>query len=445
MDPTISYAKSRGLNIAYSVHGEGPVDLVVVPGFVSHLEAAFDQPEISRSMRRLGSFARVITFDKPGTGLSDPTSGPSTLEQRMEDMTAVLDAARAVRPALFGISEGAPMCALFAATHPDRTRALIMYGSYAKGTAAEDYPWAPQRVQIDMGGEMIDEEWGSGVLLDVYAPSRLSDVEFERWWARYQRLAASPGMARAVAELAAEVDVRDVLPAISVPTLLLHREGDSLWPIEGARYMAERISGARLVELEGIDHFPFAGDSGAIVDEIEAFLTGEHRAPVPERQLMTVLFTDIVDSTQKGAEMGDRRWREVLEAHDELVRGRLERFRGREVKTTGDGFLATFDGPARAIACAMEIVSAVRALGIEVRTGLHTGECEVRDEDISGMAVNIGSRINSLAGPGEVLVSGTVRDLVVGSDFVFEPRGSQALKGVPGEWPVFRATSTPRI
>jgi class 3 adenylate cyclase len=436
-EPQIAYAKSRGLNVAYSVAGEGPLDLVMVPGFVSHLEGALGQPGIARQVGRLGSFARVIVFDKPGTGLSDPADGPATLEERMEDLTAVLDAVGVERAALFGISEGALMCALFAATHPQRTRALVMYGSYAKGIAGEGYPWAPQQVQVDLGGEMIEEEWGTGVMQDVYAPSTLGDDEFSRWWAQYQRLSASPSMAKAAAKLAAEVDIRDVLPAISVPTLVLHRKDDSLWPVEGARYIAEQIEDAKLIELDGIDHFPFAGDGEAIISEIEAFLTGAQHEPVPERQLLTVLFTDIVDSTEKGADMGDQRWRELLEGHDETVRKQFERFRGREVKTTGDGFLATFDGPARGIQCARAIAAAVRPLGIEVRAGLHTGECEIRGDDIAGITVNIGARISALAGAGEVLVSGTVKDLVVGSDIEFEPRGEQVLKGVPGEWAVF--------
>ena len=413
-----------------------------MPGFVSHQDVAFREPRISAAWRRLGSFARVISFDKPGTGLSDPTAGPSTLEERMEDLVAVLDAVGSERAALFGVSEGAPMSALFAASHPERTQALIMYGSYAKGIADEDYPWAPEQVQVDLGGEMIEEEWGTGVLLEVYAPSMLGDRDFVRWWTQYQRQAASPGMARAVAQLAAEVDIRDVLPAIKVPTLVLHRSEDLLWPVEGARFVAEQIEGARFVECEGMDHFPFVGDSEALFSEIESFLTGSQHATSPERQLLTVLFTDIVDSTQQGAELGDRRWRNLLEGHDDVVREQLTRFRGREVKTTGDGFLAVFDGPARGIACAREIAAAVRPLGIEVRAGLHTGECEIRGDDIAGITVNIGARISALAGAGEVLVSGTVKDLVVGSDIEFEPRGSHPLKGVPGEWSVFAAAGT---
>jgi pimeloyl-ACP methyl ester carboxylesterase/class 3 adenylate cyclase len=440
----ISYAKSRGLSVAYSVTGSGPLDLVVVPGFVSHLEVAFRQPAIGKAMRRLSAFARVILFDKPGTGLSDPTPGPSTLEERMEDLTAVLDAVGSERAALFGVSEGAPMCALFAASHPSKTEALVMYGSYAKGIATDDYPWAPLQEQADLGGEMIEEEWGTGVMLDLYAPSMADDEDFMRWWAQYQRQSASPGMARAVAELASEVDIRDVLPAISVPTLVIHRQGDMLWPVEGARYISEQIEGAKFVEVEGIDHFPFVGDSEAIFSEIEAFLTGSQRLPEPERQLLTVMFTDIVDSTRTGAEMGDRLWSNVLDGHNEVVREQIERFRGKEIGTTGDGFVATFDGPARGIACATEIARAVRPLGIEVRAGLHTGECEIRGDDSGGITVNIGARISALAGAGEVLVSGTVKDLVVGSEIEFEPRGAHPLKGVPGEWEVFAAVDAVR-
>jgi class 3 adenylate cyclase len=437
LDAGISYTKSRGLSIAYAVTGEGPIDLVVVPGFVSHLEAGLGQPAIGNFVRRLASFARVIVFDKAGTGQSDPVEDATTLEERMEDLVAVLDAVGAEQVALFGVSEGAPMCALFAASHPERTRALVMYGSYAKGIATEDYPWAPVREQVELGSELIEEEWGTGIFLDVYAPSRADDPEFARWWAQYQRLAASPGMAKAVARLAAEIDIREVLPAISAPTLVLHRSGDLLWPVEGAKFVSEQIKGSRFVVIDGIDHFPFVGDTDALLSEVETFLTGSRAEPHPERQLLTVLFTDIVDSTRRGAELGDRRWRELLEGHDDVVRGQLNRFRGQEVKTTGDGFLATFDGPARGIQCAQAIAQGVRPLEIEVRAGLHTGECEIRENDIGGIAVNIGARISTLAGPSEVLVSSTVRDLVVGADFDFEPRGSYALKGVPGEWSLF--------
>jgi len=437
VDAGISYTKSRGLSIAYAVRGEGPIDLVVVPGFVSHLEAGLGQPAIGNFVRRLSSFARTIVFDKAGTGLSDPVEDATTLEERMEDLVAVLDAVGVERVALFGVSEGAPMCALFAATHPERTRALIMYGSYAKGIAAEGYPWAPVREQVELGSELIEEEWGTGIFLDVYAPSRADDPEFARWWAQYQRLAASPGMAKAVARLAAEIDIREVLPAISVPTLVLHRSGDLLWPVEGAEFVSQQIEGSRFVVIDGIDHFPFVGDTDALLSEVETFLTGSRAEPHPERQLLTVLFTDIVDSTKRGAELGDRRWRELLEGHDEVVRDRLDRFRGQEVKTTGDGFLATFDSPTRAVECAAAIRTSVQQLGLELRAGLHTGECEVSRGDVAGVAVHIASRIQAAAQPGQILVSNTVRELLAGSGLTLVDEGMHELKGLDGSWSLF--------
>jgi len=330
------------------------------------------------------------------------------------------------------------MSALFAATHADRTQALIMYGSYARGSATDDYPWAPEWDQVEAAAQMIDTEWGKGLWLDVYAPSVAADPEFARWWSHYQRVAASPAMAKAVVRLAAEIDIRDVLPAISAPTLVLHRSGDFLWPVEGARFVAESIPGARLVELAGEDHFPFAGDVELLLDEVESFLTGTRHAPESDRRLLTVLFTDIVESTEQLAELGDRRWRGLLERHDALIRAELKRHGGREIKTTGDGFLATFEGPARAIECAQAIVAGAGSLGIGIRAGVHTGECEVVGDDVAGMAVHIGARVGALACSGEVCVSGTVKDLVVGSGIEFSERGTRELKGVPGEWPIYR-------
>jgi class 3 adenylate cyclase len=292
---------------------------------------------------------------------------------------------------------------------------------------------------VDLAVQLIQAEWGHGAFLDLYAPSASSDPGFARWWARYERLAASPAMATAIIQLAAETDIREVLPAISVPTLVLHRRDDQLLPVEGARFVAERIGGANLIELDGVDHFPYVGDTDAMMDEIESFLTGTRHAPDLNRQLLTVLFTDIVGSTERAADLGDRRWRALLEGHNEAVREQLRRFRGEEVKTIGDGFLATFDGPARGVRCAQAIALTARQLGIDVRTGLHTGECEIQESDITGMAVNIGARICALADPGEVLVSSTVRDLVVGSAIAFEPRGSHPMKGVPGEWTLYAA------
>jgi class 3 adenylate cyclase len=437
IEPRIAYAKSRGLNVAYAVVGDAPLDLVFVPGFVSHLEAAFEFPPIQRAIRRLNRFARLICFDKPGTGLSDPVEGAPTLEERMEDMTAVLDAVGVKRAALFGASEGAPMSALFAATHVDRVTALVMYGSYAKGSWAVDYPWAPTPEQAAAGAKLIEDGWGQGFWLDVFAPSFAADPRLVRWWARYERQAASPAMARAISRLATEVDIREVLPAVSVPTLVLHRTGDMSWPVDGARYIAERIPGATLVELAGNDHFPFAGDVDELIDEVESFLTGTTPARETDRRLLTVLFTDIVGSTERAAELGDSRWRTLLERHDADVRAEIERHGGRVVKTIGDGFLATFEGPARSIKCSQALVAATAEIGIEIRVGLHTGECELIGDDIGGMCVHLAARVCGLAGPGEVLVSRTVKDLVVGSGIEFSGHGAHRLKGITGKWELF--------
>jgi class 3 adenylate cyclase/pimeloyl-ACP methyl ester carboxylesterase len=437
IEPRISYAESRGLKVAYAIVGDAPLDLIFVPGFVSHVEASLEFPPIRRAIERMTRFARVIGFDKPGTGLSDPVEGVPTLEERMEDLTAVLDAAGVKRAALFGASEGAPMSALFAATHVDRVIALVMYGSYAKGSWAEDYPWGPKPEQTAAGAELIDEGWGQGFSLELFAPSFAEDPELIHWWARYERQAASPAMAKAISRLATEVDIREILPAIRVPTLVVHRRGDIAVPVEGARYIAERIPGARLVELDGCDHFPYAGDVDSLIDEVESFLTGARPVRPVDRRLLSVLFTDIVGSTARAAELGDRRWRGLLERHDELARTAIERQGGRAVKATGDGFLATFEGPARAIQCARALHSATEALGIELRAGIHTGECEVIGDDIGGVCVHLAARVCGLAGPGEVLVSRTVKDLVVGSGLEFSQNGVHELKGIPGEWELY--------
>lgn len=433
----IAYAKSRGLNVAYAVSGDGPLDLVFVPGFVSHLEDSFDFPPIQRALRRLVRFARVVTFDKPGTGLSDPVGGVQTLEERMEDLTAVLDAVGSERAALFGVSEGALMSALFAATHRERVQALVVYGAFAKGSYAPDYPWAPTPEQAEATAELIESGWGEGHWLAAIAPSFADNPQLVGWWARYERDAASPAMAKAISRLANQIDIREVLPTISVPTLVLHRRGDISWPVEGARFIAERVPGAKLVELEGADHFPFAGDVDTLLDEVESFLTGARPTREADRRLLTVLFTDIVASTERAAAIGDRRWRAMLERHNELARAEIQLAGGRAVKAMGDGFLATFEGPARAIECARSLVAALSPTGIEIRAGLHTGECELIEEDIGGMCVHIAARVCALAGPGEVLVSRTVKDLVVGSGIAFAEHGTHTLKGVPGTWELF--------
>jgi class 3 adenylate cyclase len=436
MPPVTRYAKSGDVHIAYQVTGEGPLDLVWVPGFVSHLEHHWEEPAMARFTERLASFSRLIRFDKRGTGLSDRVAIP-TLEQRMDDVRLVMDAVGSERAALFGISEGGPMSLLFAATYPKRTVALVIYGSYAKRSWSPDHPHGLRDSQWDALFDTMEREWGGPMGLEIWAPGAAKDERLKQWWATYLRLAASPGAAIQVMRMNREIDVRHVLPAIRVPTLILHRNGDRLTSIAQARVMAEHIVGARFVELPGDDHLFTVGDTDVILDEIEEFLTGVRHGPEPDRVLATVLFTDIVGSTEKAAALGDRRWRDLLEQHGAVVRRELGRFRGREIDTTGDGFLATFDGPARGIRCARAVSEGVHALGLEVRAGLHTGEVELLDDKVAGLAVHIGARVAAAAGPGEVLVSSTVKDLVAGSGLRFQDRGLQALKGVPGEWHLF--------
>jgi pimeloyl-ACP methyl ester carboxylesterase len=438
--PRTRYALSGDAHVAYQVFGEGDLDLVFVPGFVSNIEHYWQMPGVPAVLERLGSFARVVIFDKRGTGLSDPVAGPPPLEQRMDDMQAVMDAVGIERAALFGISEGGPASVLFSATYPDRTSALVLYGSTPRFRTDDNISWGATDAQVEAVLADVSSRWGEGALLEAFAPSAAGDPEMDEVWGRFQRAGASPAMARAVMAALFEIDVRDILPTIRVPTLILHRTGDLIAPVEGARLMAERIPDARLVEFEGDDHVPFTGDFGPVLDEMEQFLTGTRQARPLDRVLATVMFTDIVDSTHRAAKAGDRGWRELIERHDELTRRQLDRFRGREIKTLGDGFLATFDGPARGIECACAITGGVEPLGLQVRAGLHTGECELAGDDLRGIAVNIGARVGALADANEVLVSSTVKDLVVGADLEFADRGEHELKGVPGTWRLFAAT-----
>jgi class 3 adenylate cyclase len=423
------YARNGKVSIAYQVTGEGAIDLVMVPGYISHLDLDWAEPLQTHFLHRLGSFCRLIRFDKRGTGLSDPVPEVSTLEERMEDVHAVMDAAGSERAALFGVSQGGSMAALFAATYPERTAALIVYGSFIAGSTISDAVW--NRIL-----EAIDNHWGEGANLELFAPSVAHEEIRRTFIGTYERASASPGMARALVEADRRTDVAPVLPTIGVPTLILHRRGDFI-PIEGARQMARLIPAAKLVELEGRDHVTFLGDGDAIVDEIEAFLTGARRAREPERALATVLFTDIVASTEHAAKLGDARWRELLSRHNEIVRSQVGRFGGRTVDSAGDGFLTAFDGPARAIRCACAIREQVHELGIDVRAGIHTGECELMGDHIAGIAVHIGARVAAIARAGEVVVSSTVVDLVVGSGIRFTERGTERLKGVPGDWRLY--------
>jgi class 3 adenylate cyclase len=439
MEAPTRYANSDGVSIAYRVHGEGPLDLVFVPGFVSHVEVLWEEPAAARFKRRLSSFARLTVFDKRGQGLSDRPADPPTLEDSMDDLSAVIEAAGCERPAIFGISEGGPMSALFAATYPNRVSSLVLYGTYARMVNGPDFDLGIPSEVLDRWLETVQRDWGGPVGVALWAPSAVGDSELEHWWARLLRQGTSPAGATALMELYRELDVRAILPSIDVPTLVLHRRDDKIVPVRQARYLAERIPGARSVELSGEDHLANVGDLDALLDEVEEFLVGSRRARESERALSTVLFTDIVGSTELAAKLGDRRWRDVLEAHDAAVRHQLDVHRGREVKTMGDGFLATFDGPARAIRCAAAIREAVDRVGVRIRAGIHAGEVELIGDDVGGIAVNIGARIGALAGPGEVLVSSTVRELVVGSGLEFDERGSYELKGAPGEWRVFAA------
>jgi class 3 adenylate cyclase len=439
--PETRYAKSGDTYIAYQVMGEGPLDLVWVPGFISHVEMQLELPLTASFFARLASFSRLIRFDKRGTGLSDRLSAIPTLEERMDDVRAVMDAAGSTRAALLGLSEGGPMSIVFAATYPQRTSALILYGSSAREAWAPDNPWGATDEQIAAILKSREENWGNGKSVDRFSPSLAGNEELRKLVGRLERASATPGAANALLLMSHGIDVRHVLPTIGVPTLILHRTGDLAVNVEGSRYLARHIKGAKYVELPGIDHNPWVGDANSIVGEIEAFLTGERREIEHEldRVLATVLFTDIVGATTRIVQLGDRAWKDLLTQHHLLVREQIRRHRGREINTMGDGFLAAFDGPARAVRCGRAIADTVKKLGIHIRAGVHTGECEVMGEDLGGIAVHIGARIGALAAADEVLVSSTVKDLVAGSGLRFEGRGTHTLKGVPGKWSLFSA------
>lgn len=433
------YVKSGDFNIAYQVLGEGAIDLVFIPGWVSHLEVGWDDPFLARFLRRLASFSRLILFDKRGTGLSDRVSVHElpTLEERIDDVRAVMDAVGSERAAVFGVSEGGPMSVLFSATQPTRTSALILCGTAARVVRDESYPWGLPPEQLESLIRLCEEQWGGPVMLDLFAPSMAHDADYRECFARRLRMGASPGAAVGYIRMNFDVDVRDVLAAVRVPTLVLNRTGDRLISPETGRDLAARIPAARFVELPGQDHIPWLGDSEPLLGEIEEFLTGIRRDPDDDRVLATVLFTDIVSSTERAGRMGDQSWTDLLDAHDNLARRHVERFRGRVVKFTGDGVLATFDGPARAVRCAASLRDAVADLGVEVRAGLHTGEIEMRGADIGGIAVHIAQRICSVAHSREIVASSTVKDLVAGSGLSFADRGVHRLRGVPDEWPAF--------
>jgi class 3 adenylate cyclase len=436
MAPETRYALSGDVHIAYQVVGDGPIDLVYVPAWISQVEHYWEEPSVAHYFNRIASFSRLILFDRRGSGLSDPVLGAPTLEEQMDDVVAVMDAAGSERAAVFAQLEGGAMAALFAATHPERTSALVLYEAMARMSWAPDYDWATPREQreayIDSGAL---ESWGDGSRILDLAPKSAANPRLRDWFARLERLSASPGTAAALMRMNGQVDVRPVLQSIQAPTLVVHRSEEKFIDIRHSRYLADHIPGARYLEIPGEEAVSFGRDADALLEEIEEFLTGARSMPDAERILATVMFSDIVDSTRRAAELGDRRWRDLLESVEGSVVRALQRYRGRAVKTMGDGFLATFDGPARGIRCATAIRDAAREqFGLQVRSGLHTGEIEVIGNDVGGIAVHIGARVGAIAGPGEVLVSGTVKDLVAGSGIVFEDRGERELKGVPGEW-----------
>jgi pimeloyl-ACP methyl ester carboxylesterase/class 3 adenylate cyclase len=433
----VQYARNGDVHIAYQVLGDAPLDLVFVIGAFSHLDVMWEEPRYRRFCERLASFCRLILFDKRGMGLSDRTE-TGTLEERMDDVRAVMDAIGSDRAALLGVSEGGPMATLFASTYPERATALILCGAEVRELRTEDWPWGEStRAEFEESMQSLADRWGDGKGIKHFAPTAGRDESLRKWWGRLQTQSAGPGTAKSFMRMALEIDIRHVLPSVHVPTLIIHRTEDRICDVHNGRYLADHISGSRYIELPGEDHLPFInGDE--IVDEICEFLTGVRETPEPDRVLATVMFVDVVDSTARATELGDRRWRERQESFYSLVRRELARFRGREIDTAGDGFLAAFDGPARAIRCARVIVDATRVqLGMELRCGLHTGECEVIRDKLSGIAVHVGARVASYAGPSEVLVSSTVKDLVAGSGIEFADRGMHELKGVQEEWRLF--------
>ena len=438
MRPDTRYARSGDVHIAWQVFGEGDTNLVMVPPFVSHIDNFWDQPDCARWLSRLGSFARVVMFDKRGTGMSDRVADLPGVDQRMDDVRAVMDAAGMDRAALLGISEGGSLACLFAASHPDRCQALVLYGAFARFSSLLP---TPEALEAFIG--YIHSDWGSGKSLGLFAPSRIGDPAFQAWWGRFERLGASPSAATALMRMNSMIDISEVVGAIQVPALVMHRTGDVTISVEGGRFLARHIPQARLFEVSGSDHLPFTGDNvEELVDGIEEFLTGSVDTSTADRVLATVLFVDIVGATEVAVNLGDRRWGDRLSAHLREARAELARFRGREIDTAGDGLFAAFDAPARAIRCARAMRDGARRLGLRTRIGVHTGECQVIGDKLGGIAVHTGARVAAAAQADEILVTGTVRDLVAGSGLRFDDRGSHSLKGVPGEWRLFALAAT---
>ena len=443
MTPETKYVRSGHTHIAYQTIGDGPLDLIYVPGWVSHVELAWEEPTLARFLMRLASFSRLITFDKRGTGLSDrvPLDNLPTLEERMDDLKAVMDAVGSERAAVFGFSEGGVLCALFAATYPERTIALAICGAYAKRIWSEDYQWAPTTNSREEEYKMIEAEWGKGMDVSHYIPSKADDQEFKDRLATYFRRSASPSAAVALLRMNTQADIRHILPTIRVPTLVLQRIGDRDVNIEEGRWIASQISNAKFVELTGEDHIPWVGDQDEVLDEIQEFLTGVRPVADFDRVLATVLFTDIVGSTEILVRLGDKEYRRVLDKHNKVIRAKINLFNGQEIDTTGDGFLIAFDGPGRAIRCAQAIIDAVKDLGLDIRVGAHTGEVHKIGSEMTGITVHITARIMDLAGPGEIIVSNSLKDLVAGMGIEFKKHGDHKLKGIPDLWELYTVNS----
>ncbi|MBR1193643.1 adenylate/guanylate cyclase domain-containing protein [Bradyrhizobium sp. AUGA SZCCT0169] len=438
MAPEIRYAKSGDVHIAYQAFGTGPVDLVIIPGFISNIEHYWDWPEAAHWLNHLAGRARVILFDKRGTGLSDRLGQLPGLEQRKDDARAVMDAAGVERAAVMGVSEGGSLAVLFAAAHPERCSALVLYGAFARFS-----DWFPTKQKLDSFLDYVDTKWGTGESLAAFAPSKKGDMEFQRWWGRWERLGGSPSAVKSLMRLNSGINIDGILPSVRVPTLILHRTEDPTVSIQAGRFLASHIPHAKLIELEGPDHMCWFGDNATLIaDTILDFVVepgAETRTTTASRRVLTtILFTDIVASTERARELGDKGWRELLQAHDATVRREIMRFRGNEIKSTGDGFLVDFDGPARAIRCAMAIMEAMAPIGIQVRAGLHTGEVERSDGDVLGIAVHLAARIMDTATAGEVVVSRTVKDLVAGSGIELDDAGEHFLRGLEEKWQLFR-------
>ncbi|WP_204326018.1 adenylate/guanylate cyclase domain-containing protein [Sulfitobacter sediminilitoris] len=439
MRPDTQYTLSGDISIAYQVFGDGEEDLVFVPGWISNIDLFWDEPVVARFLTELSSFCRVILFDKRGTGLSDRGDGAATLEERMDDVRAVMDAVGSESATIFGYSEGGPMSVLFAATYPERTRALVLAGSYASRRAHDDYSEGLSEGDITLLVEKVGSSWGTSLDIEQRIPSLSDNPRFRNWWARFLRGGASPSAALALLRMNLEIDVRPILTSVQAPSLILHARRDQIVSCSSGRYLAENIPNAKMVEMDADDHVPFTETSGRVLAEIRQFLTGQARSQIEERVLGTIMFTDIVGSTKIANEIGDRAWNDTLAAHHDEVRNQLEIFGGREIKTTGDGFLAMFDGPARAIHCGHSIQSAMEVIGLKVRIGLHTGECTISGQDVSGIAVHIAARIGGMADAGQVFVSQTVRDLVAGSGILFDNLGAHELRGIEGQWSICSA------